>query len=256
MVIGDDAGLRGIVMFGRDPADGKVHGWGFDNQGGYMAMELTGWDGAKSNWSTTFMAADGTTQKSDANRFEVIDKNSYGWMLAIAGGDTSEAVFNRVRPKKMQWPTSDDESGGEAAEQLAKHSWLAGNFEYNGTEGTTGKPSVGYATCGWVLDGKYLLYDSASLDNELQLNRYRAIIGVDPATGKTVGREFGSSGLVGKYNISDDGQDLAGKAVSSDKGEFKYKGKLMKTDSGVKYSSTVVAGEEEITHTGVWKRLK
>jgi hypothetical protein len=243
-------------MFGRDPADGKVRGWGFDNQGGFMAMELTGWDGDKSNWSTTFLAADGTTQKSEGNRFEVLDKNSYGWMLAIAGGDTSEAVFRRVRPKKMQWPTAEDEPGEEVAEQLRNIAWLAGDFEYHGTEGTTGKPSVGYATCGWVLDGKYLLYDSASLDNELQLNRYRAIIGVDPATGKTVGREFGSRGLVGKYNISNDGQDLAGEAVSPDDGEFKYEGKLTKTDSGLKYSSTVVAGEEEITHEGVWKRLK
>ncbi len=92
----DNEDFRGLALFGRDPADGKVHGWGFDNRGGFMAMELTGWDGNRSNWSTTFSNADGTMEKSKANEFELQDKNSYRWMLAIAGGDRSEAIFRRA----------------------------------------------------------------------------------------------------------------------------------------------------------------
>ena len=69
-----------------------------------MAMELTGWDGKKSTWSTTFSNADGTMEKSEANEFELQDKNSYRWMLAIADGDRSEAIFRRVRPNRMEWP--------------------------------------------------------------------------------------------------------------------------------------------------------
>ena len=62
----------GVAIFGHDPADEKVHVWGFDDKGGFMSMEFTGWDGNKWNWSTEFVAADGTVHEIVGKQLRVV----------------------------------------------------------------------------------------------------------------------------------------------------------------------------------------
>ena len=121
----------------------------------------------------------------------------------------------------------------------------------------TEKATTGYSKCGWVLDNHFLSFESASLDTDLELTRYRAVIGIDPATGKVTGWEFTSGGTVGRYTVSNKGQDIAGKAQSPDAGLLKYKGKMTKTADGLKYeASGDLDGESKTIYGGVLKRLK
>ena len=249
--------LHGVIVIGRDPADDVVRSWWFDSKGGVATSVLTSWDGNKSNWSTTFLNTDGTQEKSDENYLTVRDKDSYVWVLAITGGDKTGAVFNRVRPKKSEWPDPQYDTPIGLAGPLKDMAWWAGKYAANSVNAFTEKPTTGYSNCGWILNGKFLQFDSASLDSDLDLMRYRALIGVDPATGKLTGWEFNSAGTVGKYTVSNEGQDIVGKALSPDAGLLEYKGKMTKTEDGLKYeASGDLDGESKTIYGGILKRLK
>ena len=254
----DEAGsiaLGGLVIFGRDPADGKVHGWGFDHLGGFMAMELVGWDENKSNWSTTFTEADGTIQKSEGNTFEVLPDNRVGWMLAIAGGEKSEGVFKRTQQSKELWPERQLDATGVTNGLLKDMAWWAGNFTTRGSDAFTGKTAVGQSTCGWILGGHFLQYDIASVDGDLRFTRYRAIIGVDPTTGKPTGWEFDDTGTVGKYTVSDKGQHIAGRAMSPDAGLLEYSGTMSQSRDGFEYKATgSLPGGKKTSYFGSWTK--
>jgi hypothetical protein len=247
--------FRGLVILGRDPVDEKIHGWGFGSGGGLMLMELTGWEGNKSNWSTTILSTDGTTQKWETHSFELLNRRSYRWMFATEGGNRSEAVLERVRPKKDPWPEPTFDKPEGLSQQLEDIAWWTGSFTFSGTDAFTGGVNVGQTTCGWILDGKFLLYDNAAVDGDLEVSRYRAIVGIDPATGKTTGWEFDSTGTVGKYNVSSLGRDIAGKATSPDAGLLEFKGRMTKNADGLEYEATgSLPDGKKTSYQGVWKK--
>jgi hypothetical protein len=100
-------------------------------------------------------------------------------------------------------------------------------------------------------------YDIASVDSDLKLTRYRAVMGIDPATGKTTGWEFESTGTVGKYTVSNKGQDVVGKATSPEAGLLEFRGKMKKVASGLEYeASGDLDGESKAICGSVLKRLK
>ena len=235
--VSDTSSEWGLVILGTDPADGKVRGWGFDNRGGLMAMELNGWEGDKSNWSSEFVAADGKKQKSVANSFGLLDKNSHEWLLAFDDGQ-DKAVFKRARQKADLWPEPQFDTPAGISEQLKDLDWWAGDSTIEGVDSFTGKTIVGQTKCGWVCDGKFLLEDTSTVDSDMVFGRYRAITGVDPATTKTTGWEFDSTGTVGRYTVSDKGQDIVGTATSSKAGRLDFKGRMTKTADGLEYRAT------------------
>lgn len=220
-----------------------------------MTMELTGWEGNKSNWSTVMMNADGTTMKSEENSFELLNRKSYGWLLATEDGNRAEAVLKRVRPKKDLWPERKLDAPDGLSQQLKEVAWWAGNFTSEGSDAFTGKANVGQSACGWILDGNFLLDDVASIDSDLKFSRYRAVVGVDPATGKTTGWEFESTGTVGKYTVSDKGQEFAGKATSPDAGLLEFRGRLTRNADGFEYEATGnLPDGKKTSYQSVWKK--
>ena len=135
--------------------------------------------------------------------------------------------------------------------------WWAGRYRFEGSNAFTGKTLVGQSKFGWILGGQFLLYDTARVDSDLETDSYRAVIGVDPATGKTTGWEFSSTGTVGKYAVSNKGQDIVGKAMSPDAGLLEYKGKLTQNADGYGYAASGdLPGANKTTYSGVWKKLK
>jgi hypothetical protein len=175
-------------------------------------------------------------------------------MFATEEGNRTEAVLKRVRPKKDLWPKPTWETPVGVSRQLEEIAWWAGNFTFSGTDAFTGDVNVGQTTCGWILDGKFLLYDNAVVDGDLGVSRYRAIVGIDPATGKTTGWEFDSTGTVGKYNVADKGQNIEGRATSPDAGLLEFKGRLTKNADGLEYEATgSLADGKKTSYQGVWK---
>lgn len=256
IITGDNGQVDyGLVMFGRDPADGKVHGWGWDSRGGLMSMELVGWEGKQGKWSTKFIDPEGTVVSANANGFEVLEKDSYRWMLDSPINGKSEAVFNRVKPKKMKFPEQVFEATGDQPQALQDLAWLVGHFEYKGVDAFTEIPNLGFVKSGYTLNERFLQYDAVSVDAELEVSLYRAVLGIDPTTGKTTGWEFESSGTVGKYVMTDKGHLLKGQATSPNMGKLEYEGKITDTEDGFSYSATGDDVEENKTiFSGVWKR--
>ena len=113
-----------------------------------------------------------------------------------------------------KWPGLTFDTPQDATEQLKDIGWWAANCTFEGNDAFTGKTSVGQSMCGWTLNGKFLLSDLVFVEPNLTVGRYRAIIGVDPSTNKTTGWEFDALGTVGKYIVSDKGQDIVGTALS------------------------------------------
>ena len=74
------------------------------------------------------------------------------------------------------------------------------------------------------------MYDNATVDSDLVVGRYRAIIGLDRDTGKITGWEFDSTASVGKYTVTEKGQKIEGKAVSPDAGILRYSGTMKPTE--------------------------
>jgi hypothetical protein len=243
----------GLVVIGRDPADDKLKCWGFDNEGGFMPMTLTGWEGDKCTWDTMFVEADGTERRATTS-FELLDKNSYRWELSDEDGEKHEATFKRTRRKKDSWPQPRLEMPEGVSEQLKDLEGWTGDFIMEGRDAFTGKTSVGQTTCGWILDGKFMLYDNASINDDLSVERYRAIVGVDPATDKTTGWEFDSLGTVGKYTVSNKGHDIVGKAMSLEAGLLEYEGKMSQTEDGFEYHAAgKLPQDKEVSYFMVWK---
>ena len=85
----------------------------------------------------------------------------------------------------------------EAGDTLSAIASWAGDYLTEGITALGGKPFVGQAKSGWTLDGHFLLFDTVGVDSELVVSRYRAILGLDPATRKITGWEFDDSGFVG-----------------------------------------------------------
>ena len=253
---GNEPPFGGVVLLGRDPADNRVRGWGFENRGDLMVMELTGWDGNMSNWATTIISRDGTVLKSEANSFELLDENRYAWMLAIVDGEKSEAVFKRVPEEKPLWPDRGLEAPEDLDEQLSDIAWWAGDFSMEGSDAFTRKTLVGHISSGWVLDGRFLQLDQASVDSDQEFHRYRAVLGIDPATGKTTGWEFDSSGAVGKFTVSEKGQNVLGQAASPEAGHLEFKGRMTKTPDGIEYRATgdLPGGKKTNYHSVLKKR--
>ncbi len=157
----------------------------------------------------------------------------------------------------MEWPERQHNAPDGLTEQLKGVTWWTGDYAFNGSDAFTKKASAGFSTCGWVLDGNFLQYDIASVDSDLKSTRYRAVMGIDPATGRTTGWEFESTGTVGKYTISNEGQDIAGKAMSPEAGLLEFKGKMTKNADGLQYeASGDLPDGNKTTYSGVWKKLK
>jgi hypothetical protein len=253
----DEAGEvvnEGLDMIGRDPSDQKVKFWEFDGEGSFSRLVLAKWEGQKSVWDLLTVKENGTERKAVVT-FELLDKKSYKWAVKYEDGEELDATFKRVRQKKDLWPQPQLEMPEGVSEQLKEIDWWTGDFTTEGCDAFTGKTFVGQSNCGWTLDGKFLLYDIASVDDDLVVSRYRAVIGMDPATNKTTGWEFESTGTVGKYTVSDKGQDIVGKAMSPDAGVLEYKGRLTQTATGLEYQATGKLPEEkEVGYFGVWRK--
>ena len=140
---------------------------------------------------------------------------------SLRDGENAEATFKRAgKTKGQKWPGLTFDTPQDASEQLKDIAWWAACCSFEGNDAFTGKTTVGQSTCGWTLNGKFLLYDIVSVEPDLTVGRYRAVIGVDPSTNKTTGWEFDSLGTVGKYVVSDKGQDIVGTALSPKAGRF------------------------------------
>jgi hypothetical protein len=198
--------------------------------------------------------ADGTKRTGHVT-FAFLDKDNYKWAIQYDDGEESTAIFKRTQHAKDLWPERNSQTPDNLSEQLNDVAWWAGDCSLEGSDAFTGKTTVGQSTSGWVLDGKILLYDIASVDSDLQVSRYRAVVGVDPATGKTTGWEFESTGTVGKYTGSDKGQDIVGKATSPEAGVLEYKGRMTKTADGYEYSATGnLPHDKKTNYHGVWRK--
>jgi len=244
----------GIGIFGRDPADKKLKCWEFASTGDIMPLELLEWKGKTSVWDTVVVQANGTPRKGKTT-MTFVGKDSYTWELAFETGDPLRAAFKRATPKRDLWPQPTSKMPEGVREQLKDIAWWTGGFSTEGSDAFTGKTSVGQSNCGWTLDGKFLLYDLAFVESDLTVGRYRAIIGVDPSTNKTTGWEFDSTGTVGKYTVSDKGQDIVGKAISPAAGVLGFKGRLTQTANGSQYRATgKLSDGKETSYHGIWKK--
>ena len=124
-----------------------------------------------------------------------------------------------------------------------------------GSDAFTGKTVVGQSKCGWALNGNFLLDDVSTVDSDLVFTRYRAVIGVDPTTSKTTGWEFESTGAVGKYIVSDNGQEIVGKATSPEAGLLDYKGRMSKTADGFEYQAAgSLPDDKKTSYHGIWTK--
>lgn len=247
---------RGLDIIGEDPRDHKIKFWEVDSEGGVTQLTLVTWEDGKSVWDIRAVEASGK-KRSGQVKFAFIDENSYKWAIKYGDGEENNSVFKRVKHEKGLWPERQHEAPEALSDQLSDISWWTGDYTVDGTDAFTKKASAGISTCGWVLDGKFVQYDIASVDSDLKLTRYRAIMGIDPATGKTTGWEFESTGTVGKYTVSNEGQDIVGKALSPEAGLLEFKGKMKKVASGLEYeASGELDGESKTIYGSVLKRLK
>ena len=121
------------------------------------------------------------------------------------------------------------------SDPLKDLAWWVGEFAFSGTHATSQLAFNGRSNCRWILDGRCLLYQTATVDEELVPSSYRAIIGVEPGSGKVIGWEFDAAGSIGKYLVTDKGQGIDGRGFIPDVGEFDYKGRISKTDDGLIY---------------------
>ena len=107
------------------------------------------------------------------------------------------------------------------------------------------------------MNGNFLMYDVSTVDNDLNIGQYRAVIGVDPLTKQVTGWEFESTGTVGKYIVTDTGQEIVGEATSSKAGLLKYKGRMAKTADGMEYHAAgELPADQKTSYEGSWRRRK
>ena len=251
----DEPGLWLLVMIGQDPADQQVKFWGFHSDGGISASTLPETDGKNIVLKSEVTDSAGSKRQATVT-FVFPDKDSYKWTIRYADGENAEATFKRAgKTKGQKWPGLTFDTPQDVSEQLKDMGWWAGNCTYEGGDAFTGKPIVGQSTCGWTLNGRFLLCDIVSVQPDLTVGRYRAVIGVDPSTNKTTGWEFESVGTVGKYIVSDKGQDIVGSALSPKAGKLEYKGRMTRTDNGFGYQATgKLPDGKETSYHGIWKK--
>jgi len=251
----DEPGLWLLVMIGQDPADQQVKFWAFHSDGACSLAILS-----KSEGKDIVLKSEGTdlagSKRQATVTFVFPDKDSYKWTIRYADGENAESTFKRAgKTKGQKWPGLTVETPQDASEQLKDIAWWAARCSFEGNDAFTGKTTVGQSTCDWTLNGKFLLYDIVSVEPDLTVGRYRAVIGVDPSTNKTTGWEFDALGTVGKYTVSDKGQDIVGMALSPKAGNLEYKGRMTRTDTGMEYRATgkLPEGKETSIH-GIWKK--
>ena len=69
------------------------------------------------------------------------------------------------------------------------------------------------------------------------------------------GWEFDSTGCVGKYTVTDKGQDIKGEALSPEAGLLKYKGRHTDTEDGFEYRATGELPDGKKTdYHGIWTK--
>jgi len=219
----------GLAMIGQDPSKEKIQMWGFAGNGDPFVNTLAKRDGAKFSW---------TSNKDQSSiDYEVIGEDAFRWSFQ-KDGQVGSISFKRLGTKEtVSCPKPTAELPANADQKLKEIAWWVGDFTMTGTDASAGKPMAGRSRCGWTLDGRFLLYDNTTVDTHLAVGRYRAVIGLDPATGKVTGWEFDSRGGVGKYTVSNKGQDIEGKSVSPDAGVFKYTGTITPTENGLDYQA-------------------
>lgn len=255
----------GIMIYGRDPSDSKVRGWAFHPMGGYASTgaaltrtttELLEWQDNVSVWRTDFILSDGNSRTLDMDRFALVNENSYKRILPLEQGEV-ETVFTRISPEGITWSEPSTEIPEGVSEPMKELAWWAGHCTMEGTDAFTGKLFVGQSKCRWAMNGNFLLYDVSTVDNDLKLGQYRALIGVDPLTNKVTGWEFESTGTVGKYIVTDTGQEIVGEATSPDAGLLKFKGRMTKTPDGIDYQATgELPNDQQTSYHGISKRRK
>jgi hypothetical protein len=257
----------GLMMFGRDPSDGKVRGWEFHPTSGYgdtpwemnrTTTELIGWEGKTSKWSTEFVWPDGNSFLALEDRFEWVDENTYKRVAVLEQSGRVEQVLTRVTLQSdFSLPQPITEMPAGVSEPMKELAWWVGQCTTEGTDAFTGKLAVGQSRCGWVMNGNFLRYDITAVDSDMNVGQYRAVIGVDPLTKQVTGWEFDSTGAVGKYIVTDKGQEIVGEATSSTAGLLKYKGRMTKTADGMEYRATgeLPAGKTT-SYYGIWKKRK
>jgi hypothetical protein len=250
----DELVIAGLDIIGLDPADGKLKFWEFDVKGGFAQLVLAEGDAKASTWTFSSVEADGK-KRTGKTTFEPIDRNSYNWSLTYDDGESHKAVFQRTRRKSSSWPELTFKMPEDVSDPLKELAWWVGEFAFSGTHATSGLAFNGRSNCRWILDGKYLLYQTASVDEELVPTSYRAIIGVDPETGKATGREFNAVGSIGQYVVTDKGQDIDGLGFIPNVGEFDYKGRITKSDDGLIYRSRGKHSDgKEVLYSFQWVR--
>ena len=246
--------IEGLDIIGRDPKDNKLKFWEVDTEGNFTQLILSEREGPKSVWDLREWGADGATRSGKVTK-KVLDRNAYDWVIQYDDGEENQATFKRTRKQADLWPEPQADMPETVSPQLQDVAWWAGDYTVEGRDAFTGKTAVGQSTCGWILDGRALLCDEASIANDLAANSYRAVLGVDPTTKKTTGWEFSSDGTVGKYTVSDKGQDIQGKAFSPESGLLEYKGKMTQTENGVEYQATGALPEgKEVEYHTVWTK--
>lgn len=237
----------GLSMIGHDPTDEEMRMWGYTSDGEQFVNTLSKHDGAKFTW----VSDDG----DGAMTYDLSDEGSLHWALQKNGQDSELTLKNVGAEASVSCPARTPALSGDADQQLKEIAWWAGDCTMEGSDAFTGKSFVGQTKCGWILDGQFLLYDNATVDDDLGVTRYRAVVGVDPATDEITGWEFDSTASVGKYTVTDSGQDIKGQALSPDVGLLKYKGRHTDTVDGFEYRAKgELPGGKKIDYHGIWKK--
>ncbi len=244
----------GLMLIGTDPSDQRTKFWAFLSDGCYAHGTLDECDGTKVRLTTEELRAGGA-KRSGRISLDLEDKDTYRWEIVYEDGKKGSGVFKRTKQKKAAWPQPTSKMPEGVDEPMKDLAWWAGACTTEGTDAFTGKTSVGQSRCGWTLGGKFLLYDLAFVESDLAAGRYRAIVGVDPSTNVPTGWEFDSAGTVGKYTVSDKGQDITGKAISPIAGVLDFKGRMAQTETGFEYRATgKLPTGKETSYYGVWKK--
>ncbi|MHC4405002.1 MAG: hypothetical protein ACYTG0_35595 [Planctomycetota bacterium] len=245
---------RGFMIVGRDPSDQKIKWWEFDNWGVYTEAVMTQCSDQKCVWSAEGTLSDGTKRKATIT-FGFPGKNSYTWAISYENGEENQGTFQRARRKKDAWPRPQVGMPDGVGKQLREMEWWAGDSILEGSD-PLGNSFVGQSKCQWALDGKFLLYESASVDADLETSRYRAVVGVDPSTNQVTGWEFESIGFVGKYVVSDKGHDVKGSGSYSDGMVIKFAGRLEEPgENAFEYRATAKSSAgTEVRYHGKWKK--